>query len=149
MTLGPGRFMETLRSDERLPPPDLSKGASRLEDKKAAKKLDLVNEKKFKAEVWARDQKRCRHCKRKVIKTIERIPERGEVHHVHGRDGVLAFDSRFALLLCLEHHEQVTGRVAEKWIIEPAKKGGGTLTLPGSPTLLTDARKKVIFRRVA
>lgn len=91
------------------------KPASRLQIAKAEKKLTLVTEKDFKREVWDRDKGMCRKCGRKVIKTVSRIPERGECHHVFGRTGDLRFESRGAMLVCCACHEQLTGRVNERW----------------------------------
>ena len=48
---------------------------------------------------------------RKVIKSLARVPERGEVHHLHGRAGDLRFEPRAAVLVCLRCHERLTGRV--------------------------------------
>lgn len=79
----------------------ISKGASRLQLTVAAKKLTVVDDRTFKREVRERDRHQCRKCGRKVLQCVARIPERGEVHHVHGRRGDLRFETRAALLLCL------------------------------------------------
>jgi hypothetical protein len=132
------------------PSPDLTKGKSRLQDTKAEQKRELIDEKRFKAEVWTRDKGCCRKCRRKVVKGIARVPERGEVHHLHGRGGELRFESRAAILLCLDCHEHVTGKVAEKWIVEPATKTGlFTVQTKNGPVTCIDARKKLKFTRVA
>jgi hypothetical protein len=89
----------------------IDKGKTRLELKVEAKPLTKIDEKDFKKQVWNRDQKRCRCCGRKVIKTIERVPERGEVNHIHGRTGDLRYEVRAAILMCLACHERFTGRV--------------------------------------
>lgn len=119
------------------------KPSSRLQEGKAEKKLTLLDERKFKTEVWLRDGGCCRKCGRKVLKTIGRDVARGEVHHVHGRTGDLRFESRCALLLCLEDHERVTGRVAEKWHVVGTK----FITVAGAKCI--DARAKVTFVRAA
>lgn len=124
------------------------KPESRLQQTKRDSRITLVTEKDFRREVWFHDHGLCRCCGRKVLKTISRVPERGEVHHVYGRRGDLRFDARFALLLCLECHENVTGRVAEKWIVEPVPTSV-FLTLPGIPHDLIDARGPLTFLRVA
>lgn len=93
----------------------LWKGKTRLEQRTEAKPLTTVTEKEFKASVWTRDRKRCRCCGRKVQKVMDRIPERGEVHHLHGRGGELRFEAKAAVLVCLRCHERLTGRVSEKW----------------------------------
>lgn len=97
------------------------KGKSRLEERIEQKSLTKVDEKAFKAEVWKRDKAHCRCCLRKVTQVIDRVPERGETHHIHGRVGDLRFDARAALLLCLKCHERVTGRVNDKLIIVATK----------------------------
>jgi hypothetical protein len=122
----------------------IPKGKSRLEVRIDQKPLTVVDERAFKAEVWTRDQGRCRCCKRKVVKgLLKRVPERGEVNHIHGRVGDLRFDARAALLLCLLCHEKVTGRVNEKIVIVPSK------TFRLHDTDYADARAPVTFKRVA
>lgn len=96
-------------------PTSLQKGKSRLEVKADAKPLTTVTDNQFKTTVWHRDRNRCRCCGRKVIKTLDRVPERGEVHHLHGRTGDLRFEDKAAVLVCLTCHERLTGRVSEKW----------------------------------
>lgn len=119
------------------------KGPTRLEKTIEARPLVKVDDKAFKASVWHRDRKRCRWCGRKVEKVLGRVPERGEVHHIHGRGGDLRFEPNTALLLCLLDHERVTGRLNEKWIIVPTQ----TVTIHGQR--YTDARHPVTFKRVA
>lgn len=121
----------------------ISKGPTRLQEKVDARKLTTVTEKDFKLEVWTRDKNRCRCCGRKVQKILGRVPERGEVHHVHGRTGDLRFESKAALLLCLTCHERVTGRVNDKLVIVPTK----FFEIRGEK--YTDARFPVTFRKVA
>lgn len=126
------------------------KPSSRLQARKAEDKVSVVDEKAFKLEVWTRDSHQCRKCERHVVKGVGRFPIRGEVHHIHGRAGDLRYDSRAALLLCLECHEQVTGRVAEKWIVEPKPRVGGFFvanTKHGKQECI-DARKPVQFVKV-
>lgn len=119
------------------------KGKSRLQETIEARPITKVDEKAFKAEVWKRDKHRCRKCGRKLTKTLSRVPERGEVHHIHGRGKDLRFEVRAALLLCLEDHERVTGKVNEKWIIVPTK----TFTM--RTETYTDATYPVVFRKAA
>lgn len=131
------------------PIPNLTKGTSRLQDTKALAKRELIDEKRFKTEVWTRDKGRCRKCGRKVVKGIARVPERGEVHHLHGREGELRFEPRAAILSCCACHEQLTGRVAEKWIVEPATKAGTfVVQTKRGPITCIDARKKLKFTRI-
>lgn len=121
----------------------ISKGPTRLERTIEARPLVKVDDKTFKAAVWLRDKNHCRKCGRKVEKVLGRVPERGEVHHIHGRSGDLRFEPIHALLLCLLDHERVTGRLNEKWVIVPTQ----TVTVDGQQ--LTDARHPVEFKRVA
>lgn len=121
----------------------LPKQKSRLEVKAEAKPLTRVDEQAFRSEVIKRDGMRCRMCGKNVVKTLARVPERLEIHHIHGRTGDLRFDSRAALVLDAKCHEKVTGRVAEKWIITATK------TFTTRQGTFTDARAKVGFERVA
>lgn len=100
----------------------IPKGKTRLEEKIEQRPLTKVDEKTFRAEVWKRDKDRCRSCKRKVQKVMGRVPERGEVNHIHGRTGDLRFEVRAAILMCLKCHERFTGRVNEhRLTIVPSK----------------------------
>jgi len=118
------------------------KGKTRLQDVVEDRKLTTVTDKQFRAEVWTRDKNRCRCCDRKVQKILGRVPERGEVHHVHGRTGDLRFESKCAMLLCLICHERVTGKVNDKLVIVPTK----FVEIKGEK--YTDARAKVTFREM-
>lgn len=120
----------------------LLKGQSRLEAKVAARPLTKVDDKAFRSEVWKRDHSRCRKCGRKVIKTIDLIPERGEVNHLHGRIGDLLFEAKCALLMCATCHEQFTGKVNEKWIAI------GTKFWRLNGVKVIDARQAVSFERI-
>lgn len=91
----------------------IAKGKTRLEETIAQRPLTKVDEKTFRGEVWKRDKDHCRSCERKVIKTLARVPERGEVNHIHGRTGDLRYEVRAALLMCLQCHERFTGKVNE------------------------------------
>lgn len=119
------------------------KPASRLQDKRTQKRDDTKKENAFKSLVWTRDQSRCRCCHRRVIRSIERLPERGEVHHLHGRTGPLRYEDRAALLLCLEDHERATGRVNERTTVY------GTRHFKIDGQSFIDARFNVQFKRVA
>lgn len=121
----------------------IEKGKTRLERAMDALPLTRVDEKQFKAEVYQRDGRYCRCCGKKVIPTIARIPERREVHHIHGRTGDLRFESRAALQTCCECHEKITGRVnAHRIVIEATK----TFEIRG--VAFTDARFPVVFREL-
>lgn len=120
----------------------IPKGASRLQETKEARKVSVVDDRTFKREIWKRDKSRCRCCERQVLKAIARIPERGDVHHLHGRIGDLLHEAKCALLVCCECHEKLTGRVAEKWIAV------GTKFWHLNGERVIDARATVKFRRV-
>jgi len=124
------------------------KGKTRVELKAAAKPLTVVDEKKFRGQVWHRDRNRCRCCGRKVIKTLARVPERGEVHHCSGRTGWLRYEANGAILACLRCHERLTGRVSEKWKIEPVEPIWWLSTSSDGKRCI-DARKNLKFVRVA
>lgn len=91
----------------------IPKPKTRLEETIEQRPLTKVDEKAFRAEVWTRDKSICRCCGRKVQKVFGRVPERGEVNHIHGRTGDLRFEVRAAILMCLLCHERFTGRVNE------------------------------------
>lgn len=119
----------------------IAKGTTRLQDKEQKRKLTTVTEKDFRKDVWSRDKGRCRCCGKRVEKILDRVPERGEVHHIHGRTGDLRFESKAAILVCLSCHERVTGKVNDKLVIVPTK------TFPLGPGRYTDARRLVLFRK--
>src|SRR6185295_11364716 len=120
------------------------KGKTRLEEKAEARPLTKIDEKEFLRQVWHRDQSHCRCCSRKVIKSIERIPERGEVNHIHGRTGDLRFEVRAAILMCLKCHERFTGRVNKHKLQIIATK---TFTIRQGT--FTDATFPVVFKEIA
>lgn len=119
------------------------KGQSRLQIEKAEKKLTVIDDRTFRTEVWTRDAGCCRKCGRRVRKDLARSPLRGEVHHLHGRKGDLRFEAKAAILVCCECHEQLTGRVNERWIAIGTK----FWTVKGETCI--DARAKLRWERVA
>ncbi len=120
------------------------KGPTRLQAKMAEKKLTLVDEKTFRGEVHKRDGLYCRCCGRKVIVTIAHVPERREVHHIHGRTGDLRFEVRAAVQICLACHQKVTGRVGQARLVIVA-----TRTFTTRQGTFTDATYPVLFKEVA
>lgn len=118
----------------------IPKGETRLQQTVRERPLTKVTDKDFRQAVWTRDKNRCRCCGRKVQKILGRVPERGEVHHVHGRTGDLRFEAKAALLLCLGCHERVTGKVNDKLVIVPTK------FFEIRCEKYTDARATVTFR---
>lgn len=122
----------------------ISKGPTRLEHTMDARPLTKIDEKQFKAAVWIRDSNHCRSCGRKVLKVLGRVPERGEVNHIHGRTGDLRFEVRAAILMCLVCHERFTGRVNQhRLLIIP------TVTFVTRQGEFTDATFPVVFKEVA
>ncbi len=87
------------------------KGAmqTRLDEKIATGKQLAKQQAVFVAAVWGRD-KVCVHCRRKVVKSLELKPNRGEVHHLSGRR--VKPEDRFnvarAVLLCAACHQRAT-----------------------------------------
>lgn len=122
----------------------IEKGKTRLETRMDERPLTKVDQKTFKGEVWKRDKSHCRCCGRKVIKSIERIAERGEVNHIHGRTGDLRFEVRAAILMCLKCHERFTGRVNKHRLQIIASK---TFTIRQGT--FTDATYPVEFKEAA
>lgn len=120
------------------------KGKTRLEVTAEHRPLTKVTERDFKREVWKRDQGHCRCCLRKVQKIMDRLPERGEVNHIHGRTGDLRFEVRAACLLCLTCHERFTGKVNQHRLTILASKTftirQGTFTDATFPVTFQEAR---------
>lgn len=110
------------------PRPNLAKPASRVEVKAAKDKSDDKAWDECKRIVWARDSGKCRHCGRVVVKTIELIPQRGEVHHIvrRAKAKALLTDPRNCLLVCLHpchqgftHHEiAILGRAKQTFTLD-------------------------------
>lgn len=75
-------------------------------DRIAEKRENEAKRRAFIKAVWERDEGLCRHCGRVVIKSLEHVPNRGEVHHRRGRN--VAPQDRYnvneAVLLCLKDH---------------------------------------------
>lgn len=117
---------------------------TRLQKKAAEDKDDRKAEAKWRAEVWKRDGGCCRWCHREVRRCLELVPTRGEVHHVSGRVvRAIRWDRRNGLLVCATCHERLTGKVAEKHVIESRH----TYAIDGIAYI--DADKPVRFKRVA
>lgn len=79
----------------------------RVLDRIAYRKDREAKHRAFVAAVWVRDGGLCRHCGRKVLKTMQAVPSRGEVHHIHGRNVAPAdrYNPKAAVLLCLLCHK--------------------------------------------
>jgi 5-methylcytosine-specific restriction endonuclease McrA len=66
----------------------------------------------FRQAVWKRDESRCQRCNRLCRRTMELVPERGEVDHKRGRN--VAPEDRYnvsaAQLLCHSCHRAKHGQ---------------------------------------
>lgn len=119
------------------------KGASRLELKVEAKVDEKKAEARWKKEVWRRDGGRCRCCRRRVEKRPDLVPSRGECHHISGRAvRAVRWDVRNGLLVCKQCHDEITGAVGTKLVIESKH----TFTVENASYLNAD--KKVRFVKV-
>lgn len=97
------------------------KGAepSRLQVKAAKAKDERKDEAAWKKAIWKRDDGRCRWCRRECLRVLVLTAARGECHHISGRVvHEIRWDRRNGLLLCATCHERITGKVAEKAVIE-------------------------------
>jgi hypothetical protein len=122
----------------------LLKGESRLQKTAREDKDESKRERDWHKGVDKRDKGICRWCGRKTVKTIERIPERREHHHVSGRVvAAIRWLVKNGLTLCCTCHERVTGRVNERFVIVPKK----TFVVDG--IAYADADKPVKFQRIA
>lgn len=82
------------------------KPQSRVEQARTRIKSDAKAAAAFRADVWKRDEGKCRLCGIKVKRILELRPDRGEVHHVRGRNVAPAdrYNVKAALLLCGSCH---------------------------------------------
>jgi hypothetical protein len=94
------------------------KGPSRLQTRAKDVRSAAAQGVRFRWAVIARDGARCRCCGRRVHQTIDHVPERAEVHHLHGRLGALRYEPRCAILVCAADHERLTGRVNDRLFVE-------------------------------
>ena len=78
----------------------------RIVDRIAVRKERERKAQDFRVAIWLRDQGRCQVCYRKVIHTLELVPNAGHVHHRRGRN--VAPGDRYvvheAVLLCRRCH---------------------------------------------
>jgi hypothetical protein len=121
----------------------ISKGPSRLEARVERDAMRIVDDRQFRADVWARDGYVCRCCGRKVKQTLANIPERREIHHIHGRLGELRHEVRAAVGVCNFCHQRLTGQINDRLQIVATR----TFALDGHR--YTDATYPLRFERVA
>ena len=120
------------------------KGTSRLDVKTAKVKADFGKLDAWKRDVVRLDGYRCRKCGVKVIRTTALVPNRADAHHVSRRaEKIVRTDVRNGICLCATCHGQVTGKVAEKWIVV------GTVYFTISGRSFINARERVTFQRIA
>lgn len=94
------------------------KGRTRLDLKMDRVQEDDTAEEQWRRLVRERDEYHCRWCRRRVVVTIELVPDRAECHHLIRRDvEAVRWDVRNGLLLCLACHQRVTGKVQEKFLV--------------------------------
>jgi 5-methylcytosine-specific restriction endonuclease McrA len=117
---------------------------TRLEKRAADIRDERKEEAGWRKAVWKRDGGCCRWCHRSVEKCLDLKPTRGEVHHISGRVvKAIRWDARNGALLCATCHERLTGKVAEKHVIESRH----TFTVDGVSYI--DGSKRLKFTRVA
>lgn len=117
---------------------------SRLQKKAAEDKDDRKAEAAWRTAIWKRDGGCCRWCQREVRRCLDLVPTRGECHHVSGRVvRAIRWDRRNGILLCATCHERLTGKVAEKHVIESRS------TFVVDDVAYINADKRVRFVRVA
>lgn len=70
----------------------------------------------FRLAVWKRDGSQCRICLRQVVRSLELLPNRGEVHHLmtRGAHPEQRFDVANGVLLCAVCHGKLQ-RHEIKW----------------------------------
>jgi 5-methylcytosine-specific restriction endonuclease McrA len=80
-----------------------------IEDRIAYKRGREQQARSFRAQVWLRDEGKCRVCGRKVIHSLELVPNRGDVHHLETRGAhpEKRFDPANGVLLCAVCHPKV------------------------------------------
>lgn len=126
----------------------IEKGKSTLQRSTENERDEKALETVWQAAVWLRDKDHCRKCKRKCVKGGKRIEARGEVHHVEGRAiQAIRWLRKNGALLCAGCHEQVTGRVNERWIIVATKTY--IVLVKGVATTFRNADKTLRFEKVA
>lgn len=90
------------------------KGTTRLQKKVARVKDDEKQLRQWRAEVFSRDEGKCRKCGVRVVKLSIKIlhPRRAECHHIAGRDDLaVKYDTRNGVLLCLQCHQTIAGKI--------------------------------------
>jgi 5-methylcytosine-specific restriction endonuclease McrA len=82
--------------------------AQRVIDTDAEKKEDDKRLLELRQIVWKRDEGKCRACKKRVIKSLEASPKRGEVAHIRSRRfAATRYEPRNCFLACYVCHALV------------------------------------------
>lgn len=111
-----------------------------------ARRLDERKLAEWRKGVTKRDGLICRWCGRRVVETIENIPEQSQTHHATPREHrPTRYDVRNGIRLCGTCHDRITGTVGEKAIIVASQ----TFTLNGReyPDMTHAVQFKVIVER--
>lgn len=86
-----------------------AKPQKRVTERFQAVKEDKAGLETWKKEIRARDEMRCRSCRRRVVVALELTANRAECHHLQARNvKALRHDARNGVLLCYLCHEKVT-----------------------------------------
>ncbi len=96
--------------------------------------------------VTKRDGLKCRWCRRKVVETLENLPQQAQTHHATPREHrPTRYDVRNGIRLCGTCHDRITGSVGEKAVIVAA----ATFSLEGReyPDMSKAVQFKVITER--
>lgn len=117
---------------------------TRREEKDGARKSDDKLLDGWRKAVTKRDGLKCRWCRRKVVETIERLPEQSQTHHATPREHrPTRYDVRNGIRLCGTCHDRITGTVGEKAIIVSS----AVFVLEGRE--YPDMSQPVNFKRIA
>ena len=95
---------------------------TRREENGAKRKADDKQLAAWRKAVAKRDGDKCRWCRRKVVETLERVPEQAQTHHATPREHrPTRYDVRNGIRLCGTCHDRITGTVGEKAVIVAGK----------------------------
>jgi predicted restriction endonuclease len=121
---------------DRAKRPNWKPTQTRLERKVEDAKDDAKQLLQWARDVKARDEGRCRVCGVRTLATLERVPKRGEAHHIKSRaDKAVRTDVRNGLWCCLKCHQRLHGRGVRLHIIGTAAQ---LFTVNGKPYLNGD-----------
>lgn len=109
---------------------------TRLDEKVADGKDDAKHLLQWAKDVKARDQGCCRVCGVRTLTTLDRVPKRGEAHHLKGRaDRAVRVDVRNGIWVCLRDHQRLHGRGVRLHVVGTAAQ---LFTVNGKPYLNGD-----------